>query len=875
MNIKMLSIDEIDLSVRAQNALHRAGVHSVGDMLQCDEEKLNNVRNLGKKSITEILEKIAELKKVDTLVACDEVSMKYCEKLRVKSIFDVIYLARYRIPILEYVRVNDISIEYMGLSNRPRNQLLKNDYKLLSEIIFMDRQDFLKIPAMGIGSVDEIMSKIFSYLREHNERLIAICNGDESSVLDDKFIASSVMKLYERVEFAGLSFADIKDNIDLPVNVDDVRLKKVIGELLASNELEYVDYRCYPVYAKFKDFLEECTSISERGRECIRKRLEDWTLESIAQEYGITRERVRQIINKDMDKAKREYVINTGKNLFDEDYYKYFYITYEFDKKDASKWLGIPEYVWSYLEINDARGGNNDLELALGDENIDTALRLRIQNYLNRDSLFIDGEWVKLRRLDLENAIIKKFCIEDTSYDDFCELYNVFLETSGVEYNEKIYMTDTVYKSRINRLSESRILLWKMNSTLRYYDIDSRDYTELLNVLNLERYENIELSVLKFMTDYPDIMKEYDIRDQYELHNLLRKIVPEGSYNDFHCERMPDVRFGTFNREEALFEVIKNNAPINSTDLCEIIKREYGYDVGVTMSVYLRPFSKYYHQGVYSVEHKVMSAEKLELLQQALVEDFYFIDEIKSKYLELFQDGDVDEINSYNLKIMGFNIYSAYVIKKHLSADEFFEYILTKDDIVDISGFKKKFWNVQAYYVKLTEIKRGLTAVEFEPDHLISFRRLEQFGVTKEKIRTFCEDVYNFVEKNEYFSIYYLKKSGFESDLFELGFSDLFYASLLLSDDRFAFRKMFKTVILRKDMKELYKEKFLVDRINEHRIIDVYDFINELSDDFGCVVQDKWDIIPKIQNTNIYYDKILDRLYANKDLYYNEVDKRW
>lgn len=60
---------------------------------------------------------------------------------------------------------------------------------------------------------------------------------------------------------------------------------------------------------------------------------------------------------------------------------------------------------------------------------------------------------------------------------------------------------------------------------MRYYDIDSRDYKELLDTLALDRFSNTEISTLKFFNDFPELMNKYDIRDQYELHNLLKKYV--------------------------------------------------------------------------------------------------------------------------------------------------------------------------------------------------------------------------------------------------------------------------------------------------------------------------------------------------------------
>ena len=63
MDIRTISIEEIGLSVRSLNALRRAEVRTVGNMLQHTEESLMQIRNLGRKSVQEILEKIAEYKK--------------------------------------------------------------------------------------------------------------------------------------------------------------------------------------------------------------------------------------------------------------------------------------------------------------------------------------------------------------------------------------------------------------------------------------------------------------------------------------------------------------------------------------------------------------------------------------------------------------------------------------------------------------------------------------------------------------------------------------------------------------------------------------------------------------------------------------------
>ncbi len=56
-----MTIDELDLSVRAFNCLKRAGINTVGELVQKSQEDMMKVRNLGKKSMEEVGQKLALL----------------------------------------------------------------------------------------------------------------------------------------------------------------------------------------------------------------------------------------------------------------------------------------------------------------------------------------------------------------------------------------------------------------------------------------------------------------------------------------------------------------------------------------------------------------------------------------------------------------------------------------------------------------------------------------------------------------------------------------------------------------------------------------------------------------------------------------------
>ena len=56
-----MTIEELDLSVRSFNCLKRAGINTVEDLTNRSEEDMMRVRNLGRKSLDEVIAKLDSL----------------------------------------------------------------------------------------------------------------------------------------------------------------------------------------------------------------------------------------------------------------------------------------------------------------------------------------------------------------------------------------------------------------------------------------------------------------------------------------------------------------------------------------------------------------------------------------------------------------------------------------------------------------------------------------------------------------------------------------------------------------------------------------------------------------------------------------------
>ena len=57
-NVPTMTIEELELSVRAYNCLKRASINSMAELLKKSEHDLLNIKNFGKKSSDEVIERL-------------------------------------------------------------------------------------------------------------------------------------------------------------------------------------------------------------------------------------------------------------------------------------------------------------------------------------------------------------------------------------------------------------------------------------------------------------------------------------------------------------------------------------------------------------------------------------------------------------------------------------------------------------------------------------------------------------------------------------------------------------------------------------------------------------------------------------------------
>ena len=902
-----VSIDDIGYSGRLRNLLCRKSLFKLSDILSLSQSEARQVKDLGAGMFDELINK-TEAYLSSHLTSAQDNNNKVTSD-----------------GTIEDMPFEEMSLDLIPFSVRAVNALTKQGYHYIYEVADFTYYDFLNIKNLGAKTAREIYEKIQAFLKANSVKkqknlsiiraatdsdiqisnVIAIlksfqqeCKNCDSPTLlktsdtllerarsNDPLMITSVRESCDVYRMAsviaaidkniisklkhqmidGMSFDEIKAT--LPESLTSEMLGERLNTLTKEKTIRYCD-RFYINYPSFTDVLVE--NADDRAAKIISMRMQQNTLEEIAQVMGgLTRERVRQIESKYMRNLFSRY------GQMDEDKYKYIFTTYSLNNELMTKYLGFSAETIYFLEYK-YKGTNKKLpidEATLDDPKLPASIKKRIEKYILSQKIRIGNEYVGARRHLVEEALFPILCKDTISAYDFIDQYNFF-----VTENQKpeLLITDDLYRSRINKYANSTKILWTLNQKMRYYDTEAINKSEFLDKLNLDQYHDIEISSKKIFDENSELMAEYDIRNEYELHNLLKKTITPSDCPELVLGRTPFLQFGNADRKRQVVELLSQLTPIPQIDFANAYSELYGVTPTTALSNHLILVKQYLNKDkVLEMDVPSLSEEQLERLKALLPNDVYSMERLLSIFRREYPTEPVEKINHYTLHQLGFHVFSGYVMRlTYRNAQEYFRAILLKGDITDANLFPQEYSYIQTYSSTLSSLLENRDLIEFLPKKYIKISRLtELFGTTKEDIKQFCRHVNEYTDK-PFFTVQSLKKDGFDDPLFELGFDDCFYSSLLFYDrEYFAHKKMGGTTLFRVGTQQFAFSDFIEWLLyrEESMSMDVYELIDLLYDTYGIRFE-RYEIKSKIlPGTQMYYSDITEKLYADYEIYFDEI----
>lgn len=794
-------------------------------------------------------------------------------------------------PIIPKDLPGDLELSKLPLSVRAQNCFSAVGIRFAAELGGMALDDLLKMKNMGRKTAMEVIG-FLSHLPEYQESIEK--QGAETGGLLE-LAPGEVHQIPENLP------ENMKlKNLPLPVRAQNCFSRegiqyaaqlggKTLNDLLAIKNMGQKTARqVFSLLSNLPDFLPQPDSTDPapeclehrrepagilefvmnlpggRNRDMLIERLRGKTLEEIGTENGLTRERVRQLIEKQLLRRPK----------LREDRYGLLFERYGFSKEDFALAFDEPVETFMYLEIVCKTSANRKRildESLLSDDEIEPALRKAAERAVYKNCVTIEGFRIPRNRPALADFVVKRYCRELTKYNDFVASYNSLLAELGMGENPSLVIEGRGYE---NILGKSMNVLWSQWRSFRYYNILGQDYEELLSAIDLEQYENIEFSTLKIFRDFPELMKQYDIRDEYELHNLLKKVWPQ-ERDTVNFKKMPTIEIGAADRDGQVLALLLEYAPISMLDLAQKYEDAYGCKTGVVMGSYLKNFDLYFHDGIYSITSENLPEDQFKRMLQTLTKDFYTIAEIKRLYLREFPREDQNMITPYVIKTLGFRVYpgcSGYAIRNtYPTAADYFTEHLTGNNIVNLDDFDSALLKVVGFNSELYKLRASREIIEFQPKQYIHIRRLEESGITHRQLERYCDAVADAVEPGAYFTIESLRQDGFGHELEDLGFEDWFYSSIVCEDhDRFGYQRIGGNRLFRRGAKSVQLTDLLYEIVEHEQKIDLFDLREYMENRYGIsLTADKLKEI--IRGTDLYYDAIMDAVYDTYDTYWEEI----
>ena len=867
------SIQNLPLSARTREALLNLGLHTVGVLLDCPEELWKSAA-LGKRSTSELLAVIEQIRK-GTL----------CCRITVPGI-----------P----ARLPDVDLLTLHLGKRLTASLEKAGITSLADLSGHTEASLAEagIPEKGI---QDILDKLNQYLEANPvepfptpqqsallcrtvseiseytgiaRRAVALSiaaldlplpdNVDEA-YMDRIYALSNIRQaaentLVEQLRQAGAGFSKSALLNRMPAGTGMDTLNELLDEL---EEQDKVAITGGVVESAPPSALDFALSIPDsRRREVLLGRLRGITLEEIGTHFGITRERARQIT---------KAVLSTRPKLR-EDKYLDMFGKYEFSLEDFTMAFDEPPESYRYLELLRKRGEpRQKIHEMIDDETIPLKYRLKVERAVFKNYVLVDGVRVQRSSAALARHTVMHHCIELTSMEQFMEKYRMVLAQCGLENDPAFDIEARTYENKLNSCDYA---LWNQWRSFRRYIMADYDFTLLLDTLSLETLEDQELSAMKYFRDYPELMKLYDIRDEYELHNLLKKVWDRG--DRVHFKKMPTIEIGHPNRDEQVRALLMQNAPITNLDLALKYEELYGAKSFTAMINYFKCIDCYLANGMYRIDLPGLPEERKQHMKRVLTEDFYRLSELKVIYLQEFPGSDPNDLNSYALKELGFRIYTEYVVNRRFpSATAYFRQKLLGDGAgySDMREAARRYTGIVAYSSELYNMKADREIVEYEPSLYVSVEQLEAHGIPAAQLEDYCAAVCQFANDNglSYFTVTSLRTNGFHHPLEDRDFQEWFFSSLLTEDrERFSSQRMGKTRVFRTGDQEVRLEDFFRTVLSSCGKMDLNTFQTILIRDYGFSMQpDK--IITVIRNSDLYFDQVERVIYTDIESLLNNL----
>ncbi|WP_455490663.1 hypothetical protein [Granulicatella sp.] len=648
------------------------------------------------------------------------------------------------------------------------------------------------------------------------------------------------------------------------ISIDGINQLKSLNLIFEENEILYLNINNFvkkEVFIKYFDIdvnripkfekvvskmtIDDFLNVDFKDKDFFIQRINGSTLQEIATKYGLTKERVRQKlqkIEKNLPKLRELEKYNT---LFQE---------YNISKEVFINIFNKDERIYNLMSCLYSKGEKNIIDEILNGEYPQKS-KDYILNVMNKVKI---GEEVKIATR--ENALIEvmkenKDLQKYISKEDLVILYSEYVK----DYPKLKIVNE---RSLFNIADKDKNIIKSIFKGYRIYETDLSE--EIIEKL---KHIIIVLPPGNYSMDYifnhnKDFMEEINIMDGSELHNLFLR--HEILVENMVLGRNPQFSLGISSKEEFIFQEMISFHGRDLDEFVDYININFGL-LKTSFKAYLSvEFPEYISNKKILIDSEDYSEIK-KLMEGLLTEKIY----IPEDFNKIITDNtSIKTVSHVLINQLGFRVRGSLIVdKKYISCKDAFISIILSEKI--FSPESEKIFKTNDFFTAIYSLEREFKILKIGENRYLNTSVLKARGYDFSKFKSFITEVEKTIQNNEYFTIISLLNDGFEHEILEDGF-DLVTLDRLISISQVlkSVNSSFPTLYYKGAKK--FVNDFLLDLLLEYGSINVEDFTDDINDKYGLNL-DEENVRYRLQQEEVFYSKELNKMYIYKNDYLDEV----
>lgn len=754
-------IERLNLSVRANNVLHRMGIHSIEKLRSTPINDIAQQRSVGVKTIDEISRILKDAELIESIIAQEAEHPSNSEGVCVYT--------REQLNEMSYHPVSELH-----LSTRPYRALCDNAYNTIDKIAVLAEPDYSQIKGLGKKSIDEIIAAINAWAKEN----VAYSESSEESI--DSDLASYLQKsasalepiahFYWRHLYELLQTGNLLDDTSIESAEDAIKVvfllpivqSKVKSFLISNSSSGIVDpvflsgrfsrlqvplstktfihcavdsqilvhHRDQYLIARdsFNEAFEKNCNPEDRSSKILLLRVQGESLQFIGSKYNLTRERVRQIAAK---------AAHNFPPLF-EDYFREPFEHFHMLKPlFVRAFPEISEEGYEYLSIRYSRGKIELNRTTLNEYH--GTWKKRLSDFQDEEDLRNDKNTVT--RSEMVIRVLVGNADNPLSIEEFEKEYYSYIRRKGYPVNRlKINM-----RTVANLLRNARGIVFNRENKVRYCNADPQ---KIWDSIDFYRYRDSIISSELIFREYPDVMNDLDIRDGYELFYVIKSSLSLWDEKKFpiHCRRVPVLIIGNASEDEQAVQLLREISPIAYFDYYAAYEERFGLrkESAQGNPTISNAVGAYYTDGQYVIDAPAIDPRDVPAFLEALgKKELWFTDDIEEMFEKVCVHTGREAINASAFKRIGYTLHASYAYNSSYgTAISFFDKTIFSQDVLDLSTLDKRMLNLSMFGVALDKKKKALEFVETSQKTLMSRARIEkEYGLKASDLRKIQSDL--------------------------------------------------------------------------------------------------------------------------------------